>query len=83
MNDSERADLEAKHERNRRERLEGVERWAEYIRDHPPEVWGPQQNAVVNAQIESARESGVSAKHRRRVRDIAADLAAEGGGDDE
>lgn len=81
MTDSERPDLDAKRERNRRERLEGVRRWANYIREHPPEVWGPQQNAIVNGQLESARETGLSAEHHQRVREIAADLTAENDGE--
>jgi hypothetical protein len=61
-------DLAAKGERNRQERIDGIKRWVEYIREHPPEVWGTQQNRVVNAQLESAREAGLSPEHIRRVR---------------
>lgn len=60
-------DLAAKHERNRERRLEAVERWVEYIEEHPPEVWGPQQNRLVNSQLESARQTGLDAEHFRRV----------------
>ena len=52
-------------------RYEAVVRWAEYIRDHPPEVWGRQQNAVVNGQIESARAVEVNAEDRARIRAFA------------
>ena len=39
MSDSDELDaLEAKHERNREQRIEAVKRWAEYIKDNPPEV---------------------------------------------
>lgn len=82
MNDSERSDLDAKHERNRQERLAGVVRWVEYVREQPPAVWGPQQNAVVDSQLESARETGLSSDHVRRVREGAAALAEEASGDD-
>ena len=34
-------------------RFDTVVRWAEYIQDNPPEVWGPQQNAIVTAQFDS------------------------------
>ena len=34
-------------------RFEMVVRWAEYIQNNPPEVWGPQQNAIVTAQFDS------------------------------
>ena len=74
MSDSDELDaLEAKHERNREQRIEAVKRWAEYIKDNPPEVWGPQQNKVVNAQLEAARESGLDADHYRRVRNAGED----------
>jgi hypothetical protein len=52
-------------------RYEQVIRWAEYIKTHPPEVWGPQQNAVVNGQIESAQAVDVSAEDRKRIREFA------------
>ena len=52
-------------------RYEQVIRWAEYIREQPPEVWGPQQNAVVNGQIESARAVDVSAEEKQRIREFA------------
>ena len=52
-------------------RYDQVIRWAEYIKEHPPEVWGPQQNAVVNGQIESAQAADVSADERRRIREFA------------
>jgi len=42
--------------------------WAEYIKEHPTEVWGPQQNAVVNGQIESAKTVDVSAEDKNRIR---------------
>jgi hypothetical protein len=64
--------LAAKHERNRTERLDAVLRWVEYVREQPPEVWGSQQNRLVNAQLESARETGLSVEHERRVRAFAA-----------
>jgi len=56
-------------------RYEQVIRWAEYIKTHPPEVWGPQQNAVVNGQIESAQAVDLSAEDRQRVREFAAEEA--------
>lgn len=72
MPDSNRSDrLDAKHEQNDRERLEGIRRWVEYIREQPPDVWGPQQNRLVDEQLKSARETGLSAEHERRVRAFA------------
>ncbi|MGM0448700.1 MAG: hypothetical protein ACQERM_10690 [Methanobacteriota archaeon] len=52
-------------------RYEQVIRWAEYIKEQPPEVWGPQQNAVVNGQIESAQAVDVSAEEKKRIREFA------------
>lgn len=52
-------------------RFEQVVRWAEYVSDTPAAVWGPQQNAVVDGQIESARAVDVSAVERRRIRGFA------------
>ncbi|WP_050032901.1 hypothetical protein [Halorubrum halophilum] len=52
-------------------RYEQVIRWAEYIKEQPPEVWGSQQNAVVNGQIESAQAVDVSAEDRKRIREFA------------
>jgi len=49
------SDLEAKHARNREQRLEEIRDWAEYVRTHPDEDWGTQVNRVVDPQIESAR----------------------------
>jgi len=72
MNDTQSSDpLETKHERNRQQRLEAVVRWAEYISEQPADVWGPQQNAVVNAQLESAQAADRGVEHERRVRDVA------------
>ncbi|WP_198951471.1 hypothetical protein [Halorubrum salipaludis] len=52
-------------------RYDQVIRWAEYITNQPPEVWGPQQNAVVNGQVDSARAVDVSAEDRKRIRAFA------------
>lgn len=71
MSDSDELDaLTEKHDRIREQRLEAVKRWAEYIKENPPEVWGPQQNKLVNSQLQAARESGLDVEHYRRVRDV-------------
>jgi hypothetical protein len=64
-------DLEAKHEQNRQERLEGIKRWVQYIRENPPEVWGEEQNTLVDTQLQSARESDLSVEHQRSIRAFA------------
>ena len=68
MTDSDiRDQLDEKHERDRKLRLDAIRRWVEFIEEHPPEVWGPQQNRLVESQLQSARESGLDAEHYRRV----------------
>ncbi|UWG48153.1 Uncharacterized protein HSRCO_1875 [Halanaeroarchaeum sp. HSR-CO] len=66
-----REELDEKHEEDRERRLEAVKRWVEYIESAPPETWGPQQNAVVDGQLEAAQNAGISAAHRKRVEDAA------------
>ena len=82
MSDSqtpENGSAEADDDAERPPRYEQVIRWAEYINEHPPEVWGPQQNAVVNGQIESARAVEMSAEDRERIRAFAdAELCRDG-----
>ena len=74
MTDSNDRDaLIAKHERNRERRLEAVKRWVAYIREHPADVWGPQQNRLVNAQLDAAQASDLDIEHRQRVADVERD----------
>jgi hypothetical protein len=75
MSDSNaREHLDAKHERNREQRIEGIKRWVEYITSEPPETWGPQQNAIVNGQLDAAQSVGASASHQQYVEDVAAEI---------
>lgn len=67
--------IEEKHERNREQRIAAVKRWVEYIKSEPPEKWGPQQNAVVNDQLESAQNVQSSAAHKQHVQNVAAEIA--------
>ena len=66
--------LDAKHERNREHRIEGIKRWVKYIKSEPPETWGPQQNAVVNDQLDAAQSVQTSATHQQHVKDVAAEI---------
>ncbi|PSP88423.1 hypothetical protein BRC90_07415 [Halobacteriales archaeon QS_4_69_34] len=52
MSDSDR---ETKHARNRAARLRQIREWAAYVESHPDEDWGEQVNALVDAQLQSAR----------------------------
>ena len=77
MSDSNAPDhLNAKHERNREQRIEGIKRWVEYIKSEPPEKWGPQQNAVVNDQLDAAQSLQTSASHQQHVKDVASEILA-------
>lgn len=67
--------LDAPQGRSRADRIAGVKRWVRHIEENPPEHWGPEQNAVVNAQVEAARRSGLDADHRRRVERRADELS--------
>ncbi|GAB7010226.1 hypothetical protein [Halorubrum trueperi] len=75
MNDSHRSDEgsipASDGDPERSPRYDQVVRWVEYIEANPPAVWGPQQNAVVDGQIESARAADVSADDRDRIRRFA------------
>lgn len=85
MSDSNASErLDAKHERNRQQRIEGIKRWIDYIESEPPEVWGPQQNAIVNEQLDPARNVQASATHQQHVKSVAADIVDIGDdGDDD
>ncbi|RQG95020.1 hypothetical protein [Natrarchaeobius oligotrophus] len=75
MSDSNaRKRLDAKHEHNREQRIEGIKRWVEYLESEPPETWGPQQNAVVNDQLDAAQSGQTSADHQQHVEDVAAEI---------
>ncbi|WP_435195673.1 hypothetical protein [Natronomonas sp. EA1] len=76
MTDSNPSDpLAEVRKRNQQHRLEAVKRWVEYIKREPASVWGPQLNAVVNAQVESATEANLDAEHHQRIRTFAAQSA--------
>jgi hypothetical protein len=71
MTDSQRSD---DTDAARAPRFDAVVRWAEYIQDNPPEVWGPQQNAVVNGQLDSAAALNRTAADVQRIRGFADDV---------
>nr|WP_233255226.1 MULTISPECIES: hypothetical protein [Haloplanus] len=41
---------------------------------NPPETWGPQQNAVVNDQLDAAQSVQTSVAHQQHVTDVAAEI---------
>jgi len=64
-------------QRDREQRIRQIKRWVDYIEREPPETWGPQQNAVVDDQLEAAQSVDVSAGHRRRVSEVASEIIDE------
>lgn len=72
-NSNVRDDLAAKHEQDRERRIDAIKRWVDYVRTQPPAVWGPQQNAVVNDQLDAA-DGQTTAVHQQRVADVATDI---------
>jgi hypothetical protein len=77
MSDSPERDTLPDRDANRERRLEGVKRWAEYVRANPPDVWGEQLNTIVNDQHEAARQSGISSEQHRRVEQAGEDYVTE------
>jgi hypothetical protein len=69
--------LAAKHEANRERRIEAIKRWVRYIEREPPDVWSPQQNAVVDDQLEAARAANTSPDYRQHVRSVAEDIVTD------
>ena len=63
--------LAAKHERNREQRIAAVKRWVEYIQSEPVDKWGPQQNAIVDGQLDAAQHAQLSASHHQQIKTVA------------
>lgn len=38
-------------EKNKKERLEFVEYWANYVKTHPDKDWSKQQNIIIDSQL--------------------------------
>ncbi|WP_236044559.1 hypothetical protein [Haloarcula salinisoli] len=53
-----RDELDAKRERNKQQRIEGIKRWVEYIKSEPPETWGHSRTrwSTVNSKPPKASE---------------------------
>ena len=72
MTDSDAHDqLAAKHERNREQRIAAVKHWVEYIQSEPVDKWGPQQNAIVDGQLNAAQHAQLSAAHHQQIKTVA------------
>jgi len=79
MNDSNEPDSRLSTDDRSEQRVERIKRWVDYIRHEPPETWGPQQNAVVNDQLDAAESVRVSATDRQHVAEVAAEIIEERG----
>lgn len=78
MSDSNGPDhLDTKHDGDHEQRIEAIKRWVDYIESEPPEMWGPQQNAVVDGQLEAAQQAQTSAAHRQHVERVARSIVEE------
>ncbi len=55
--------LDAKHERNREQRIESIKRWVDYIKSEPPEKWG--HNKTLSSTTNSMRPRAY--RHRRLI----------------
>ena len=77
MSDSNGPDSRLSTDDRGEQRVERIKRWVDYIRHEPPETWGPQQNAVVNDQLEAAESVRVSATDRQQVAAVAAEIIEE------
>jgi hypothetical protein len=82
-NSNVRERLDAKHDDDREQRIEAIKRWVEYIETEPPEKWGPQQNAVVNDQLDAARSADTSAAHKQHVQEVAETIIDDRDADDD
>ena len=77
MTDSNEPDSRLSTADRSQKRVERIKRWVDYIRHEPPETWGPQQNAVVNDQLDAAENVRVSATDRQHVAEVAAEIIEE------
>mgnify|MGYP000403795933 CR=1 FL=1 len=69
-------------DRDAQQRLAAVRRWVDYNESAPSDVWGPQQNAVVDGQVDAARNAETSAAHEQRVQTVADAILNAGDGEE-
>jgi len=55
-------------DKNDKDRMWFVKKWANYVRTHPDKVWSKQQNIVINSMIESAKSSKLTAAQYPRIK---------------
>ena len=47
---------------NKEDRMNFIKYWADYVKNNTDELWGKQQNVLINSQIQNARYYKLSPK---------------------
>lgn len=53
---------------NQEERMNFVDYWVEYVRTHPSNDWGKQQNVIINSQLQSARAAKLTPRQYLEIK---------------
>ena len=53
---------------NKEDRMNFVKYWADYIRGNKDEVWGKQQNVLINSQIQNAKHFKLSKEDYLKIK---------------
>ena len=53
---------------NKKERLNFVKYWAEYVRTHSDRIWSKQQNILINSQIQSAKHTKLTPRQYLKMK---------------
>lgn len=60
-------EMRSKYNMSAEERVEAVKAWAQYVKEQPVEVWGPQHTRFVNSSAEAAREADLDVEQWIRI----------------
>jgi hypothetical protein len=60
-------EMRPKHGMTTEERIEAVKAWAQYVREHPVEVWGPEHTRFINSHVEAARDADLDIEQWVRI----------------
>ncbi|MFA4886822.1 MAG: hypothetical protein WC595_01285 [Candidatus Nanoarchaeia archaeon] len=53
---------------NSRERMKYVEKWAEFVKNNPDEVWSKMQKELIDSQIENAERVKLTKEQVRYIK---------------
>ncbi len=56
--------------KNRRERLDFVIKWADFVRSHPDKEWSRQQKILINSQIKGAKQQFLGLKEYLGIKKV-------------